>query len=994
MSKVDVNFSVGWQVPISDPKSLDLYEIDIYFEMQKQAIERFGEDTLLLYQMGKFYEVYGREENEDDEKRIEAFSECCNLADGAHKSTGIPKHRFISPPRMLGVPIQSIEKYRNLLLSAGWTLVIVSEKKMDSDVTRPLREITEIVSGATHEDLSGNSYVISSVYVEPIKSSSSGTIRYYSFGYASISTTTGKASVVELTETKSNVQDFLQRQLLIHNPDEVFLCTECAKDIFDWTLYKTRQLEVEAENMKINHIHATILAKIVGFEKSSLTYKDRQLIRSQIGISHIHEQGGFVAFAEIVRYILQQKQEIISKIRCVTEDGACILYGNAIDQLSIFSKKTMTASSQLVPSQKRLREEKWDSLYSLMDVCGTKFGSRYLHFRLSHPSTNTSEIRRWHNAIGLFHKERMFEKVRGMCMGSLDMERIIRRIEINLKMTPNLVLCLWRVLDTWKAIHAVLMNSKEHLKLNMGFDMKWEEIESVLSKWFDRDALMENKGDRWQIPINPESVYKKKVVTVKDVWKRRINYIRGIINVSSDSNSIKVCSGDKMGYTVTIPKSKVKLFRTWKGEKNTNMDPLIEELREVELKAQQGGGKLSHPAWVQEYVDWVSLCGEIHRENVEYLQLWQQDFWQTYGNDCIRMIEWAATIDVQSTFAYISAKYGYHKPTIIPRSSSIIMEGKDMRHPMIERIQETVSGYVANDVYLTQSSHGLLLYGMNASGKSSYMKSIGLCAIMSQAGCWVPCSKCRHVIFKKIFTRISGNDDYMRGKSSFALEMEEMRTILREGDSESIVLGDELCRGTEHISGTAIVGGGIHTLLKKKVPFVFATHLHDIPKLSVLKTHIEAKVLQVKHLRVIHNAKTNELIYERKLTDGQGSSMYGIEVAEALGVDRETIKDAYVIREELLGFEEKTSRYSGNKLIKTCEVCGEHPATETHHIREQHTADEYKIVDGKTRMNAVSNLVGICEECHLKHHRGEIEIVGWTETSKGNLLIVNKVEVQ
>lgn len=87
---------------------------------------------------------------------------------------------------------------------------------------------------------------------------------------------------------------------------------------------------------------------------------------------------------------------------------------------------------------------------------------------------------------------------------------------------------------------------------------------------------------------------------------------------------------------------------------------------------------------------------------------------------------------------------------------------------------------------------------------------------------------------KKIFTRISGNDDYMRGKSSFALEMEELRTILDEADSDSIVLGDELCRGTEYISGTSIVGAGIHTLLTKHVPFVFATHLHTIPQLSLL----------------------------------------------------------------------------------------------------------------------------------------------------------------
>jgi DNA mismatch repair protein MutS len=106
-----------------------------------------------------------------------------------------------------------------------------------------------------------------------------------------------------------------------------------------------------------------------------------------------------------------------------------------------------------------------------------------------------------------------------------------------------------------------------------------------------------------------------------------------------------------------------------------------------------------------------------------------------------------------------------------------------------------------------------LLYGMNASGKSSYMKSVGLAIVMSQMGCWVPCESFTHVPITKLFTRISGNDDYMRGKSSFALEIEEFNMILKEADSRSIVLGDELCRGTEHVSGTAIVGSGIRTLL-------------------------------------------------------------------------------------------------------------------------------------------------------------------------------------
>lgn len=128
VQRFPINWTVGWQVPVSNPDA-DLYEIDIYFRMQEEAIKKFGVDTLLLYQMGKFYEVYGREDDEEDERRVNAFAECCNLQDGAHKSTGIPKHRFKLPPRMLGFTDKALDKYRALLLNAGWTLVIVTERQ-------------------------------------------------------------------------------------------------------------------------------------------------------------------------------------------------------------------------------------------------------------------------------------------------------------------------------------------------------------------------------------------------------------------------------------------------------------------------------------------------------------------------------------------------------------------------------------------------------------------------------------------------------------------------------------------------------------------------------------------------------------------------------------------------------------------------------------------------------------------------------------------------
>ena len=172
----------------------------------------------------------------------------------------------------------------------------------------------------------------------------------------------------------------------------------------------------------------------------------------------------------------------------------------------------------------------------------------------------------------------------------------------------------------------------------------------------------------------------------------------------------------------------------------------------------------------------------------------------------------------------------------------------------------------------SEETNGILLFGTNASGKSSLMKGIGLNIILAQAGFFVACKEFRFNPYKYLFTRINNNDNIFKGESSFAVEMGELRSILKRSDSRSLVLGDELCSGTENISALAIFSSSVIKLCERKTNFVFATHLHDLCKIPQI---MELDSIKMFHLKVIFNKETGELIYDRKLEEGNGPTIYG-----------------------------------------------------------------------------------------------------------------------
>jgi DNA mismatch repair protein MutS len=242
---------------------------------------------------------------------------------------------------------------------------------------------------------------------------------------------------------------------------------------------------------------------------------------------------------------------------------------------------------------------------------------------------------------------------------------------------------------------------------------------------------------------------------------------------------------------------------------------------------------------------------------------------------------------------------------------------------------------------------------------------------------------------------MTGGDDALRGHSSFAVEMIELNLILSRSTSRSLVLGDEICHGTEHVSGISLVAASIVSLCAKRVPFVFASHLHQLSKMPEIQ---QLPGLSMKHLTVRRDVETKTLVYVRKLADGSGDATYGIEVAKHIVDDRDFIKMAERFQRSILERQahvvpDRVSRYNTNMFMGKCQICSK-KAIETHHVIQQKDADEHKRVvfeEAKTpaSVHHMANLVALCIDCHLSIHKRKgkrLKIEGYEDTAEGRKL--------
>ena len=923
--------------------------IDDYLTYQDEYRIKYGENTIILMQVGSFYELYSITENCQFLYKI---GDICNIQ--ISKKNKTIKEVSKNNPLMAGFPLYVLNKFIQILLQQNFTIVLIEQT---TPPPNPERKITEIISPSTNMNMtSKKSNYIMVFYFEVIDG-------LLIVGVSGVDLTTGKSFIYENGSSKSDPQytlDECYRLLTTYNPNEVLLLSDEISDEYKELILgvinisclihkKWDKYELNTHMKKINYQNK-ILEK--SFENKTMLSIIEYLNLEKYMI-------GRMSFCCLLQFAYEHNADIIKELNIpelIENSKILTIEYNSALQLNIISNNT---------------NEK--PLLDLLNNCSTAFGSRGFKERLLNPINNKNELLTRYNKIEELLKDNSYKQIIKNLKNIIDLERIKRKILLK-KVQPS----------EWGPI----INSFEFAIEAFAIIGDTNTIDMILILLKQLEVLNIDECSKYNIQDIKTNIfikgYLKEVDELSDIYNNKLETLNTITSKIStiDDSSCKLEYNDREGYYILITKKRYE--NALKKDKNymsqfekkltsntTNYKLTSKEINEASTNIENTQNEIQ-TIIIKEYLNFLETFFYTN-ENKNYFDI---------------IIKNLTELDINTCNAKNAFDYCYYKPTIDLTTNNSFINAQNLRHPIIEKIITNVE-YIGNDFSLNQN--GILLYGINASGKSSFMKAVGLAIIMAQAGMYVPAQSFHYYPYNHIMTRICGNDNIYKGMSSFVVEMTELRNILQRADSNSLIIGDEICCGTEAISGVCIVSSAINELLNKKASFIFTSHLHELTNISMIKDKINQNLfIYHMHIEIVDN----KIIYERKLKEGQGSNIYGIDVCKSLDMPLSFMKNAEMIRKELQGLtttilNTKSSNYNSTIFMDTCQVCKVNKAIETHHINYQINADK----NGKFanfNKNNNHNLVPICEDCHKKEHNGEIGIIGYKQTSEGVILEIDK----
>ena len=981
---------------------------DIYFNETEHYVKEYGEKTIVLMQVGGFFEMYGyKEDDQINGSSIDDVCDYCGFSISEKKSLYNDCQLV-----MAGVPEYSIDKHIPLIMEAGYTVVVF--KQVDIEGSDKKKRVLEniyspgtIIPQEESQVLSNNIICIWLELNTKLVNVSNKSRYSLQYGASCVDMISGYSIMIqhsyniESRKLLPSYFDELQRFISVNNPSETIIISsegeETIRSIIDMNNVHSRLVHILAP--KGNR-------KIIKCEKQ--VYQ-REVIQQYFNVNTYDSCDEFrtnmlatQSYCYLLNFITEHNPNLVKHIQLPDFNISCdrvILANHTLSQLNIIDDNNLQSKSY----------GKKSSVSSLLNHCCTAMGKRAFKLQITNPTTNTLWLQREYSIIqhmldNYSYDERM--KIRKHLGKVADIQRILGQIFLR-KLTPvmmhklyvnieEVLLCI----DILKQDTVLLeyiwdqeqTNTAESLldEIVSVFVQEKDYLDSVLNIencafvsnircCIDTPIIRMNNDELYDNTLNTYNDYEHKFIEVKDYLEMRIEEYEGKSNVSG---YIKVHKTDKSGkyLEITAPRAtKLKeALQSYEKDNKTARKPVLFS----DIKFVTGNGKnkkIESPYIINVIHSILEYEGNVQKESIRVYENIMKEIETGHVDNLDKIASFITRLDLIQSKAYVAHEYNYSMPILEDHSQSFV-HAYDLRHVLIEHLQQDET-YVPNNMFLNKAlegneeddyESGNLLYGTNAVGKTSFIRALGICVIMAQCGMYVPCSKLVLKPYTGVYSRIIGNDNLFRGLSTFAVEMSELRVILKEANKNSLILGDELCSGTELQSALSIFVSGLEKMYNKQSSFIFATHFHEIVNYDEIKS---MKHLGIKHMEVIYNRELDELVYDRKIKEGSGTNTYGLEVCKSLHLDQDFLTRAYDIRDkyfkEFAGTLAKgTSRYNANKILGVCEMCKNELGTEVHHIEHQKDANEKGYV-GTVHKNHKANLMNICEKCHDEIHRNE-----------------------
>ncbi len=512
----------------------------------------------------------------------------------------------------------------------------------------------------------------------------------------------------------------------------------------------------------------------------------------------------------------------------------------------------------------RLKERN-HSLIWLLDKTKTAMGSRMMKSFIEYPLVNKKDIERRYDFVSKLLEEFILtDDLRNYLNEVYDLERLSGRIAFGSVNARDLL----QLKSSLKALPLI----KDVLnKLNYDKDIETlDDVYTLLDK-----SIYENPPISLKEGYLIKEGYNSELDELKDLRKGGKDFIARFENEEKERTGIKnlkVGYNKVFGYYIEVSKGNISNIKDEYGYERKQtlanceryISPILKEKEALILNAEEKIVEL-------EYQLFVDI-----KEHVK-----------TYIPTLQKIAKVLSEVDCLQAFAEVSSLYNYVRPVLVDNRNVCI---KDDRHPVVEQVLEN-SEFVSNDIIMDENTNILLITGPNMAGKSTYMRQFAITVIMAQMGCFVPCSACTMPIFDAIFTRIGASDDLVSGESTFMVEMNEANYAIANATDNSLVLFDELGRGTATFDGMALAQSiieYIHDNIKCKT--LFSTHYHEL-------TDLENNLEYLKNVHVSAKEDNGNITFLHKIKDGSVDKSYGIHVAKLANLPDALIKRANQILE-------------------------------------------------------------------------------------------------